>query len=162
MLRGSRTAKTCPKVVDVLLILLVLDRLLKLVWLKTLKASPRSCRRAFSPRLMFLNREKSTRFVGGPLMTPRPALPTTFGKGGAVGFCWTQEVLNHCSNVCGAPWFGSHSRFGRLPAMMAGTLPSPAASKLVVGVYPRPLCRVMTPVTSQPPRTFPARSCRFW
>src|SRR3954464_14303954 len=134
MLRGSRTAKTWPKVADVTAILLVLERLLKFVWLKTLKASPRSCSRTRSLMRMFLNREKSNRFVGGPSMTPRPALPTKFGKGAAVGFGWTHETLNHCSNVCGAFSFGSHSRFGRLPAMAAGTLPSPEASKLVVGV----------------------------
>src|SRR4051812_3209915 len=134
MLRGSRTAKTCPKVADVTAILLVLERLLKFVWLKMLKASPRSCRRTLSPKRMFLNREKSKRFVGGPLMIPRAALPTTFATGAAVGFDWMHETLNHCSNVCGAFWFGSHTMFGRLPATRAGTLPSPDASKLVVGV----------------------------
>src|SRR5256885_17031436 len=106
-----------------------------MVLLKTLKASPRSCRVAFSPNRMFLNNEKSTRFVGGPLIIPRPAFPTTLATPvPVVGFGWKQEVSNQRSNVCGAFAFGSQSILGRLPAMIAGTLPRPAASKLVVGV----------------------------
>src|ERR1700686_4676355 len=114
-----------------MLILLVLERFLKFVWLKTLKASARSCNRTFSPKRMFLNKEKSTRFVGGPLIMPRPALPTTFAAPvPVVGLGWKQAMLNHCSNVWGALAFGSQSTLGRLPAIIAGTLPRPAASKV--------------------------------
>src|SRR6266567_7438349 len=110
---------------------------------------------------MFLNSEKSTRFVGGPLIMPRPALPTTFATGGAVGLGCKQAVLNHCSNVCGAPELGSHNTFGRLPATKAGMFPRPAASKFVVGVNPSPDCNVTRPEISHPPKTFPVRSCRL-
>src|SRR5215467_8614918 len=111
---------------------------------------------------MFLNNEKSTRLVGGPLIIPRPPFPTTFATPvPLVGFGWKQEVSNHFSNVCGAFAFGLHVMLGRFPATSAGMLPRPAASKLVVGVKPRPVCRVTIPETSQPPRTFPARSWRF-
>src|SRR5262245_14046494 len=122
-------------------ILLVPARFLKMVLLKTLKASPRSCRATLSPKWMFLNIEKSTRLVGGPLIIPRPAFPTTLATPvPLVGFAWKQEISNHRSNVWGAFAFGLQVTLGRLPATSAGILPSPAASKLVVGVKPRPVC----------------------
>src|SRR5688572_33229768 len=93
---------------------------LKFVWLKTLKASPRSCRLTRSPKLILLNSEKSTRWVGGPSIVPRPVLLTTLGATPVVGFSWKQFVLNHCKNVLGAPAFGSQSVLGRLPAISAG------------------------------------------
>ena len=68
---------------------------LKFVWLKTLNASPRSCSRVLSPKRMFLNREKSTRFVGGPLMTPRPPLPMANCAVPEVGFGWRHAVLKY-------------------------------------------------------------------
>src|SRR2546430_7066808 len=113
---------------------------LKFVWLKILNASPRSWSCVFSPKRKFLNKEKSTRLVGGPLITARPAFPTTFAIGAALGLGWKHATVNHCSKVCGAPLFGSHRTFGLLPATRAGMLPSPAASKFVVGVKPNPDC----------------------
>ncbi len=58
MVRGSRTALIWPKSVEVTF---VLANPLKFVWLKTLNASPRSCRLVLSPSLKFLKSEKSTR-----------------------------------------------------------------------------------------------------
>src|SRR6266446_6675410 len=105
----------------------------KLVWLKTLKASPRSCRRVVSPKRIFFVMVKSTRFVDGPWTTPRPAVPGTLATGvPAAGLDWKQALVNHSCKVCGALAFGSQRRFGRLPAMAAGLLPRPAASKLEV------------------------------
>src|SRR5438105_14061152 len=100
----------------------------------------------------FLNNETSKRLVGGPFNTPRAELPTTLATTVAAvgGFPCTQDVLNHCSKVCGAPAFGSQSRLGLLPAIIAETLPSPAASKLVVSVKRKPDCKVPSRVTSEP------------
>src|ERR1700720_1677070 len=93
----------------------------KFVWLKTLKASARSCSLTGSPNWMFLNNEKSTRLVGGPSIVPRPPVFTLLpGITPVVGLVWKQAALKYCSNVCGAFAFGSHKVFGRLPAMIAG------------------------------------------
>src|SRR6185295_14286992 len=146
---------------EVTAILLVADKFRKFVWLKTLKASPRSWSLTFSPNRMFLNTERSNRCVGGPSMIPRPPLPTTLATGGAVGVFSKQAVLNHWAKVCGAFAFGSHITFARFPAIRAGTLPSPSASKFVVTVYQRPLCKLTMPDTSQPPRTLPTKSWRL-
>src|SRR5215211_2889304 len=117
---------------------------LKFVWLKMLKTSPRSCSRYLSLKRTFLKSEKSKRFVGGPLMTPRGALPRVLDTGAAVGFGWMHEVLGvmsiHATKVCGAFALGSQRRFGRLPATSAGILPSQAASSFVVTVNGRPDC----------------------
>src|SRR6185437_11053652 len=139
---------------------------LKFVLLKMLKTSPRSCSFQVSPKRKFLNAEKSTRFVGGPWMTPRPPLPTTFGNPvPVVGLIWKHDVVGvfaiHDSKVCGAFAFGSQRTFGRLPATSAGTFPKPAASKFVVAVNGNPLCNVTMPENSQPPMTCPFRSLWF-
>src|SRR5438132_11384532 len=110
---------------------------------------------------MFLNSEKSKRFVGGPRIPPRGPLPTTFATGAAVGVFSKQAVLNHCSKVWAPPVFRSQRTFERLPAIAGGTLPRPAASKFGVTVYYNPVCNGATPEISQPPSTFPARSCRL-
>src|SRR4029453_17487603 len=105
---------------------------------------------------MFLVMVKSNRFVGGPWTTPRPAVPGMFAtKVPTAGLVWKQAVLNHCCRVWGAFSFGSQSRFGRLPAIAAGLLPRPAASKLdVVTVKGKPLFKVTMPEACQPPRSF--------
>src|SRR5216110_809347 len=110
---------------------------------------------------MFLNNEKSKRFVGGPRIPPRGPLPTTFATGAAVGVFSKQAVLNHCSKVWAPPVFGSQRTFERLPAIAAGTLPRPAASKFVVTVYHNPVCNVATPDISHPPNAFPTKSWRL-
>src|ERR1700755_688123 len=118
----------------------------KFVWLKTLKASPRSCSMRFSPKRMFLKSEKSTRYVGGPLTTPRGEVPGVLERLVAVvaGFGWTHAVLNQASSVCGAFAFGSQIRFGRLPATSAVMLPKPDASNdEVTRVNGSPDCAVM-------------------
>src|SRR5947207_1327228 len=147
----------CPKVAEVTAILLVVERFLKFARLNTLKLSARSCSLTLpsSPKLMFLKSEKSTLLVGGPLMTPRPPLPTTLATGGATGVFSKQAVLNHISNVCGPPKFGLQITLARLPAIKAGTFPRPAASKFVVTVYHSPDWRVTSPDISQPPSTLP-------
>src|ERR1051326_1933661 len=136
MVRGSRTAPITPKTVEATL---VLAKLLKFVWLKTLNASARSCSFFVSPNEKFLKSGKSRRLEEGPMMMPRPALPRANGAVPEVGFGWKHWVLKNFSNVCGAPAFGSHNTFGRLPAMMAGMLPSPVGSKFApVTVNGRP------------------------
>src|SRR5262245_41155708 len=120
-----------------------------------LKASPRSCNVTFSPKCRFLNNETSNLLVSGPLIIPRPPLPTTFATGGAVGVFSKQAVLNQTSNWCAPPRFGSQITFARLPAINAGMFPRPDASKFVVTVYHSPDWRVTRPETSQPPNTLP-------
>src|SRR5690349_13692011 len=113
---------------------------------------------------MFLNSEKSTRFVGGPLTAPRDPLPGTFGTNAGIGFgvVWKHAVLNHCRNVCGAPWFGSHKTFGRATVNGGAMIPSPAGSQFEVdGENGNPLCKVTMPEISQPPSVFPTQSFRF-
>src|ERR1041385_5092939 len=101
----------------------------KFVWLKMLKASARNWKITDSLKWKFLNNEKSTRLVGGPSIVPRPPVLTLFpGIVPVVGLVWKQAVLKYCSNRCGAFALGSHNVFGRLPAIIAGMLPSPAAS----------------------------------
>src|SRR5689334_9328506 len=139
---------------------------LKFVWLKILKTSPRNWSFQVSPKRKFLNVEKSTRLVGGPWIVPRPALPTTFATPvPEVGLIWKHTVPGvlpiHDSNVCGAFALTSQVTFGRLPAISAGTLPRPAASKLVVAVNGKPLCNVTMPENCQPPKTCPTKSVRL-
>src|ERR1044071_2429870 len=136
---------------------------LKFVLLKMLKTSPRNCSFQVSPKRKFLNAEKSTRFVGGPWIMPRPALPTTFGNPvPVVGLICKHDVLGvfaiHDSKVCGAFAFGSQRTIGRLTATRAGTSHKRTAAKLVVGVDRNPLCKVTRPENSQPPMTCPLRS----
>src|SRR5262249_27064108 len=144
-------------------ILRVMERFLNFVWLKMLKASPRSCNVTFSPKCRFLSSETSNLLVSGPLIIPRPPLPTTFATGGAVGVFWKQAVLNQTSNWCAPPKFGSQRTFDRLPAVVVkfARFPRPAASKFVVTVYHKPDWNVTRPDTSQPPNTLPTRSCRL-
>src|SRR5438046_297824 len=153
MVRGSRTTPTTPKEVEVTFVLV---KLLKLVWLKTLNISPRNCNLTGSLKRIFLNSEKSTRFVGGPLMPPRGALPGVLTRpklAVRAGFNWKQDVLKYCCRVCGALAFGSQSMLGLLPAINAGLLPRPAASKpVVVAVKGRPVWKVARPETCHPTR----------
>src|SRR5258708_14959848 len=123
-----------------------------------LKTSPRSCSFTLSRMRMFLNNEKSKRLVGGPLIIPRPEFPTTFATPvPVVGLGCKHDVATvlaiHDSKVCGAFAFGSHNTFGRLPAIIAGMLPSPAASKFADAEKGSPLCRLTIPETCQPRMT---------
>src|SRR3954453_6745532 len=100
-------------VLNVPTVTLVLPNVLKFVMLKILKASPLSCSLIDSPKRKFLKSEKSTRFVGGPSIPPRGALPGTFEIFVAVeeGFAWKHARLKYSSLVCGAFALGSQSIF---------------------------------------------------
>ena len=113
----------------------------KFVWLNTLYISARSCSFTVSLKRTDFDIVKSTRFVDGPLIMPRPAFPTVFGKPVAVfdGLVWKHAVLKYCRTVCGALAFGSQRTFG-LAAGFALINPRPAKSRFeVTAVNGRPL-----------------------
>src|SRR5581483_3851007 len=140
---------------------------LKFVLLNTLNISMRSCSFLLLPSLprpMFLNSEKSTRLVGGPLMAPREPLPGTFGTKAGIGFGvdWKHAVLNHWRKVCGALALGSQRKFGRATVSGGAMIPKPAGSQFDVdGENGRPLCSVTIPEISQPPNALFTQSLRF-
>src|ERR1043165_5366265 len=134
IVRGSRTPVTEPKVEGVAMLS---ARVVKFVWLKTLKTSHLSWIDFDSLKRMYFDRVASKRVVGGPVMTLRDSLPTRLTPAGGLA---KQAVLNHCAKVCGAPWFGSQTRSGRAPEGDEPSSPSPAGSfDEVVAVKPRPV-----------------------
>src|SRR5215471_2986584 len=116
----------------------------------------RSCRVLSLASLLsgiFLNKEKSNRFVGGPLIAPRVPLPGAFVMPEfGFGFDWKHPVLYHCRNEWCGMAFGSHRKFGRATVCGGAMSPSPAGSQFEVeGEKGNPLWKVTIPEISQPP-----------
>src|SRR2546421_9924733 len=112
-------------------------KVVKFVWLKTLKTSNRSCTDFASLNRMFLASVASKRVVGGPRMTLRDSLPTRLTPAGGLA---KQAVLKYCAKVWGAPALGSQIASGLAPEGDEPRKPMPAGSlEEVVALKPKPV-----------------------
>src|SRR5579885_3185131 len=162
-MRGSRVDVTVLNSVDAKL---VEAQQIGLVWLNVLNVSRRNCPLKRSVNFMFLNSDMSVRQKPGPRMAPGRSVVWVVCVGSGTA---NAAALNQLPKVCGAFALGLPTWFGRQPRGEAlrrqpepvGSLqltPPPEAhpplpSSAVSG---RPVWKVCTPETSQPPRMCPA------
>src|ERR1035437_8164460 len=153
MMRGSCALVTCPKLVSPN----PASTPLKLVWLNTLKYSPRSWNLRCPPRFTFLIVARSHFCTPGPSSGSElsvPKCPTAAAK---------EEVENHCALVLvfltGAAWFG------RMAMSPSALMPNPLGPTELNGSFgwvtsnEEPETKDETPESSQPPRTCPSNPC---
>lgn len=121
----------------------------RFVWLIMLKNSARNCSPIRSEIWVFLNTEKSSSAIPGPLNTALPEFPKVPTVGNMYAF-----GLNH--------WFGDPMITGPVKAGfiegLSGLLPSPFPERLDPswGVKGNPLSKVTMPFNCQPPASLSA------